>query len=137
MAKGTFLTKSEPGVYSFADLVREGKTCWDGVRNYQARNHLRSMKAGDQVLYYHSGSERAVVGIAEVVAEAYPDPGDPSGEFSAVDLRPLRALARPVTLAEIKATPALGDMILLRQSRLSVMPVSKAEFDTIVKMGSK
>lgn len=129
-----WLVKSEPGVYSFADLVRDGRTVWDGVRNFQARNHLRAMRRGDAVLYYHSGDEKAVVGIAEVVREAYPDPKATEGDWSAVDLKPVRALRRPVSLAEIKRAPALQEMVLLRQARLSVMPVTPEEFEAVVAM---
>lgn len=131
-----WLVKQEPSAYSWETFVKDGKTAWTGVRNFQARNHLRAMKRGDRVLFYHSVTGKAVVGIAEVVREAYPDPTSPDGDWSCVDLRPLRALARSVTLEDIKATPALVDIPLLRQSRLSVMPLGPAEFAAIVAMGS-
>jgi predicted RNA-binding protein with PUA-like domain len=136
MPKSHWLVKSDPDTYGWAEIEKDGTTRWDGVRNFQARNHLRAMKSGERVLFYHSGEERAVVGIAEVVKEAYPDPTEASGEFSAVDLRAVKALPRPVSLGDIKKSAPLKNMLLLRQSRLSVMPVTKDEFDTIVKMGS-
>lgn len=136
MKKQYWLVKSEPHVYSYADLVREGTVRWDGVRNFQARNNLRAMKRGDLVLVYHSQTDKAVVGIAEVVGEHYPDPGDETGHFSVVDLGPKRALKKPVALAAIKGTPALEDIGLIRQSRLSVMPVTQAEFDAILELGA-
>ena len=130
---GSFwLVKSEPGKYAFDDLVRDGRTVWDGVRNNQAALYLKAMKVGDQVLYYHSQEGLAVVGIAEVAREAYPDPTDSAGRFVAVDLKPVRALARPVTLAEMKANPALADMAMFRQFRLSVSPVKPEEWAAIV-----
>ena len=137
MASACWLVKSDPDTYGWKELVRDGKTRWDGVRNFQARNHLRAMKSGDRVLFYHSGDDKAVVGIAEVTSEAYPDPTHASGEFSAVDLAPVKALARAVPLAEIRAAKELGEMLLLRQSRLSVMPVTRAEFDAVSKRGAK
>jgi predicted RNA-binding protein with PUA-like domain len=128
-----WLVKSEPDVYAYRDLERDGKTRWDGVRNFQARGHLRAMKKGDLVLYYHTGDEKAVVGIARVSREAYPDPTAPGEDFSCVDLEPVRALGRPVPLAEIKKAPVLKDMILLKQARLSVQPVTKAEFESLTR----
>ena len=130
-----WLIKSEPGTYSWDDLQRDGKTYWDGVRNYQARNNLRAMKPGDKALFYHSVKEKAVVGVAVVTSEAYPDPTAKDGDWSVVDVEPGTALRRAVTLDDIKAEASLSDMILVRQSRLSVQPVRKAEFDKIVKMG--
>ena len=127
-----WLVKSEPGKYAFDDLVRDGRTMWDGVRNNQAALYLKAMKVGDQVLYYHSQEGLAVVGIAEVAREAYPDPTDAAGRFVAVDLKPVRALSRPVTLAEMKADPALADLAMFRQFRLSVSPVRPAEWAAIV-----
>ena len=135
MPKQYWLVKSESEVYSFVQLVKDGKTRWDGVRNFQARNNLRAMKVGDPVLVYHSQTDKAVVGIAEVAREHYPDPSDESGTFSVVELGAKKALARPVTLAQIKSTPALASMALVKQSRLSVTPVTKAEYDAIVKLG--
>jgi predicted RNA-binding protein with PUA-like domain len=135
MATGSFwLVKSEPAKYAFADLQRDGSTVWDGVRNNQAALYLKAMKVGDQVLYYHSQEGLAVVGIAEVSREAFPDPTDPSGRFVAVELKPARALARPVTLAEMKANPALAGMAMFRQFRLSVTPITPQEWDVIQKM---
>jgi len=129
-----WLVKSEPNTYSFADLERDGRTVWDGVRNNAAALHLKAMKVGDEVLFYHSQEGLAVVGIAKVAREAFPDATDPSGRFVAVELEPVRPLARPVTLAEMKASPALSDMAMLRQSRLSVSPVSPAEWTAILAM---
>jgi predicted RNA-binding protein with PUA-like domain len=135
MAKGSFwLVKSEPAKYAFADLERDGRTVWDGVRNNQAALYLKAMKTGDQALYYHSQEGLAVVGIAEVSREAFPDPTDSAGRFVAVELRPVRALAKPVTLAEMKANPALAGMAMFRQFRLSVSPVTPEEWAEIMKM---
>ncbi|HEX4641291.1 MAG TPA: EVE domain-containing protein [Chthoniobacterales bacterium] len=133
--KQFWLVKSEPSAYSWANLVADGKTAWTGVRNFTARNNLRAMRKGDAVLFYHSVTEKAVVGIAKVVAEAYPDPTAKEGDWSAVDLAPEKALAKPVSLEEIKKNATLKKMALLRLSRLSVQPVTKAEFDEIVRMG--
>ena len=129
-----WLVKSEPNTYSYADLEKDGRTVWDGVRNNAAALHLKAMKVGDEVLFYHSQEGLAVVGIAKVAREAFPDATDPSGRFVAVELEPVRPLARPVTLAEMKASPALSDMAMLRQSRLSVSPVSPAEWTAILAM---
>ena len=132
-----WLMKSEPGEYSFEDLLREGRTQWDGVRNFQARNNMKLMKQGDLVLIYHSVSDKQVVGIAEVSREHYPDPVDnPKGQWVLVDIKPVRPLNRPVDLATIKETPELSDIALVRQSRLSVMPLSKAEFEKLVALGN-
>jgi predicted RNA-binding protein with PUA-like domain len=137
MATGSFwLVKSEPAKYAFADLERDGRTVWDGVRNNQAALYLKAMKAGDQVLYYHSQEGLAVVGIAEVSREAFPDPTDVSGRFVAVELKPVRTLARPVTLAEMKAEPSLAGMAMFRQFRLSVSPVTAAEWARILKIAA-
>jgi len=133
--KNFWLVKQEPSSYSWSDLKKEGKTNWTGVRNYTARNNLRKMRQGDEVLFYHSGEDKAVVGIARVKRPAYPDPTASEGDWSAVDLVPIKALARPVTLAEIKQSPRLRKMQLIRQSRLSVMPLTKVEFNGIIKMG--
>ena len=132
-----WLVKSEPDTYSFEDLQRDGKTVWDGVRNFAAAGHLKAMKVGDQVLFYHSQEGKDVVGVAQVAKEAFPDTSDPTGKFVAVELTPVRKLPRPVTLAEMKATPALSDMAMLRQGRLSVSPVSDAEWATILKMAGE
>lgn len=130
-----WLVKQEPGEYSWADFVAEGGTAWTGVRNYQARNHLRTMWEGDWVAFYHSGSERAVVGLARVRREAYPDPTAQEGDWVAVDLAPAKPLARAVTLAEIKADPVLRTMALVRQSRLSVLPVTEAQWNRLLALG--
>ena len=132
--KKFWLVKQEPSAYSWADFVADGKTRWTGVRNYTARNNLRTMRKGDAVLFYHSVSEKAVVGIAKVVGEAYPDPTATEGDWSAVDLVPEKALPQPVTLDEIKRNPRLKEMPLLRLSRLSVQPVTKGEFEEILRM---
>jgi predicted RNA-binding protein with PUA-like domain len=134
--KNYWLVKQEPESYSWDDLRREGGTSWTGVRNYTARNNLRQMAKGDEVLFYHSGDQKAVVGIARIKRTAYPDTTASEGDWSAVDLVPLRPLSKPVTLAAIKATRSLQKMPLIRQSRLSVMPVAESEFQTILKMGS-
>jgi predicted RNA-binding protein with PUA-like domain len=136
---GYWLAKSEPETYSWDQLVRDRRGRWDGVRNHAARNHLRGMKEGDLVLFYHSGTGREVVGIARVVREAYPDPTAETpatgpGEWSAVDVVPVKKLAVPITLAQIKADGAFGDFLLVRQSRLSVMPVSPAHFRRILRL---
>ena len=129
-----FLFKEEPTHYSFDDLVKDGKTSWTGVKNPLAQKHLRSVKKGDRIFYYHTGDEKAVVGIAKAANDAHPDPKDRSGKLHAVDVVPVKKLPRPVTLAEIKATAAFRDFPLVRISRLSVMPVSDVEWDGIEKM---
>ncbi len=129
-----WLVKQEPTAYSWEDFLRDGKTAWTGVRNFQARNHLRAMKAGDRVLFYHSVVGKAVVGIAEVLRPAYPDPTAAGGDWSCVDLKPHGALKKPVALEQIKAVPALSGIGLLKQSRLSVMPLSKMEFQAILNL---
>src|ERR1044071_1842242 len=135
--KSFWLVNQEPSSYSWSALVAEGETSWTGVRNYSARNNLRKMAKGDEVLFYHSGEEKAVVGIAKVIRPAYPDSTATDGDWSAVDLAPIKALPRPVTLREIKADARLKNMPLIRQSRLSVMPVSAGEFQTILKMAGR
>ena len=132
--KQFWLVKQEPSAYSWTDFVRDGKTSWTGVRNFTARNNLRAMRKGDLAFFYHSVTEKAVVGIAKVVQEGYPDPTAKEGDWSAVDLAPEKALSRPVTLEEIKGNSKLKEMALLRLSRLSVQPVTKAQFDEIVRM---
>lgn len=132
---GHWMVKQEPETYSWDDFVKDGKTDWSGVRNYQARNNLREMKAGERVLFYHSGKDKAVVGIAEVVKSAYPDPTTDDEQWVAVDLKPVRALKNPVPLAAIRYDKRLADLPLIRQSQLSVMPLTKDEFDTIVATG--
>ncbi len=129
-----WLVKSEPDAYSYQDLVDEGRTMWDGVRNYQARNNMRSMQVGDQVLFYHSRQGLEVVGLAQVVREAYPDPTAEKGDWSVVDIKPIRLLAQPVSLKSIKAHPDLQELALVRNGRLSVMPVPKTSFDLIMNM---
>jgi predicted RNA-binding protein with PUA-like domain len=133
--KNFWLVKQEPSSYSWSDFLADGQTDWTGVRNYTARNNLRKMRKGDEVLFYHSGAEKAVVGIAKVVHGAYPDPTATEGDWSAVDLAPSESLRRPVTLRQIKIVPQLEKMQLIRQSRLSVMPVTPSEFRAIVRMG--
>jgi predicted RNA-binding protein with PUA-like domain len=132
--KQFWLVKSEPSAYSWANLVADGKTAWTGVRNYTARNNLRTMHKGDSVLFYHSVIGKEIVGMANVVREAYPDPTATEGDWSAVDLAPEKVLSRPVTLDEIKRNPRLKAMALLRLSRLSVQPVASAEFAEILQM---
>lgn len=127
-----WIMKSEPESYSWTDLVRDGGTEWDGVRNNAARLHLKAMKPGDEALFYHSMSDKAVVGIMRITREAAPDPRD--ADWVSVRVEPVRPLDRPVTLAEIKAEPSLAKMELIRQSRLSVAPVRGEEWETILKM---
>lgn len=130
-----WLVKSEPDVYSFEQLQHDKRTRWDGVRNYQARNNLRAMKTGDLCLFYHSNIGLEVVGIARVAREYYPDPTAEKGDWSAVDIEPLKPLTRPVPLAEIKAHPALQQFGLVRNGRLSVMPATFDEFSTLLTLG--
>jgi len=134
MPSSYWLVKSEPAKYAYADLERDGKTVWDGVRNFAAASHLKAMKTGDQVFYYHSQEGLAVVGVAEVVRGAFPDASDPTGRFVAVELKPVRELKRPVTLQEMKANPALAKLEMIRQGRLSVSPVRPEEWAAILKM---
>lgn len=132
-----WLAKSEPDKYSWADLVKDGRTTWDGVRNYQARNNMQQMQPGDLVLFYHSVSEKAVVGIAKVDKAAYPDPtAEEQGKWVVVDLVPFRDFKEPVTLEQIKKDERLQDIALLRQSRLSVMPLKAEEFDVLLALGN-
>ena len=130
-----WLVKQEPDAYSWDQFVRDKGTSWTGVRNFQARNYLRAMKKGDEVFYYHSVTGKSVVGTARVVREAYGDPTAEDGDWSCVDLIPRQAFPTPVTLEEIKANPALRDIALLRQSRLSVMPLTSAEAEVLCKLG--
>lgn len=132
-----WLVKQEPNAYSWADLVQDKRTAWTGVRNFQARNHLRAMKRGDLVLFYHSVSEKRVVGVARVVREAYPDPTAEEGDWSCVDFAPAEALEKPVSLEEIKSEKDLSAIPLLRQSRLSVMPLRASEFERILSLSRK
>lgn len=129
-----WLVKQEPESYSFADFQKEGKTDWTGVRNFTARNNLKAMKVGDKIFYYHSGGEKAVVGLAKVSKTAFPDPTADEGSWVAVELEAGKAVKKPVTLAEIKANTKLAEMKLVKLSRLSVSPVSKDEWDEIVEM---
>lgn len=137
-----WLVKSEPDTYGWHHFTTQGRATWDGVRNYQARNNLQAMRAGDQVLFYHSVTKPAVVGLAKVVCEAYPDPTadpEPSGKptpWCVVELEPALVFVQPVSLAQIKAEPMLANIALIKQSRLSVMPIKPDEFDLIVKMGN-
>lgn len=130
-----WLVKSEPESYAWSDFVRDGRTAWTGVRNYTARINLNTMRPGDHVLFYESVSTKAVVGLGEVTKPAFPDPTAAEPGWVAVELKAIKALPQPVTLAQIKAVPALADIALLRQSRLSVSPLAKAEFERIVKLG--
>jgi predicted RNA-binding protein with PUA-like domain len=130
-----WLMKSEPGTYSWDDLVRDGGTDWDGVRNNAARLHLRAMKPGDQALFYHSGEERAVVGIMEIAGAGEPDGED--GSWVKVPVKPVKSLAKPVTLAAIKAEPKLAKIELVRQSRLSVSPVRDEEWTLVMEMADQ
>jgi predicted RNA-binding protein with PUA-like domain len=127
-----WMVKTEPGSYSWEDFVKKGEDVWDGVRNFQARNFLKEMQVGDPVLFYHSGKDKAVVGIAEVSQEAFPDPRDPA--WVAVSLKVKQALANPVSLEAIKSEDRLSSMLMLRQSRLSVMSVAKDEFNLVLTM---
>ena len=132
-----WLIKSEPGTYSWDDLVRDGKTRWDGVRNFQARNNLRAMRPGDLALFYHSGEQRSIPGVARVATGAYPDPTAKEGDWSVVDVEVAYPLREPISLERIKSERALANMVVVKQSRLSVQPVRKDEFDTIVRIGGR
>ncbi len=130
-----WIVKQEPEKYSFDDLLKDGATVWDGVRNFQARNNLRAMRLKDKVLFYHSVSEKAVVGLATVSKEEFPDPNDE--KWIAVEIAPVEKFAKAVTLDQIKAEKSLENIALIKQSRLSVMPLTKAEFDTILKISGE
>jgi predicted RNA-binding protein with PUA-like domain len=132
--KSFWLMKQEPSSYSWSDFLAEGETSWTGVRNFSARNNLRKMRLGDEVLFYHSGDEKGVVGIAKVTRTAYPDPTAKEGDWSAVRLVPVKPLPRVVTLREIKSNSRLKGIPLVRQSRLSVMALAESEFREIVNM---
>lgn len=134
MAKRYWLMKSEPEAYSYDRLAEEGRTVWDGVRNYRARNNLQAMQVGDEAFYYHSVSEKQVVGIVRIVKAGMADPTDESGTWAAVEIEPVRKFARPVTLAEIKAEPTLEEIELIRQSRLSVAEIRPDEWKKICSM---
>jgi predicted RNA-binding protein with PUA-like domain len=133
--KSYWLVKSEPSAYSWDDLVRDGRTSWTGVRNFTARNNLRAMQEGDEVLFYHSVVGKEVVGVAKVVRTAYPDATAKEGDWSAIDLAPGKPLKQPVTLEQVKTVPALKEIALLRLSRLSVQPLGAEEFREIVRLG--
>jgi predicted RNA-binding protein with PUA-like domain len=137
MATQYWLVKSEPESYSWSDLVKDGKTSWTGVRNFQARNNLRAMKKGDLVAFYHSVTDKQIVGIAKIVGEAYPDQTADEGEWSTVDLAPEKPLKRPISLAEVKADAVLKKMALVRLSRISVVSVSEAEWERMISLGSR
>ena len=132
-----WLVKQEPEKYSFDDLIKDGATDWTGVRNFQARNNLRAMKSGDKVLFYHSVSETAIVGVAEVSKEAFQDSTDETGKWIAVEIKPLEKFEKSVTLDEIKADENLQNIELIKQSKLSVMPLTRDEFETISKLGNQ
>ncbi|HEX3716793.1 MAG TPA: EVE domain-containing protein [Verrucomicrobiae bacterium] len=129
-----WLVKSEPGSYSWSDFVKEGRAAWTGVRNFQARNNLRAMKPRDLVAFYHSGEGKEIVGLARVTRGSYPDPTADEGDWVCVDLEPVKPLAKPVTLAAIKKDTAVKDMPLVKNSRLSVSPVTKAQFDRLLEL---
>jgi predicted RNA-binding protein with PUA-like domain len=135
--KNFWLVKQEPSTYSWSDFVAEGETTWTGVRNYTARNNLRKMRKDDEVLFYHSGEGKAVIGIARVTRPAYHDPTAKEGDWSAVDLAPIKSLRRPVLLREIKANSRLKRIPLVQQSRLSVMPLAESEFRAILDMAKQ
>ena len=129
-----WLFKEEPSNYSYDDLARDGKTSWTGVRNPLAQKNLRSMKKGDRVFYYHTGDEKAIVGLAKTISEPYADPGDKTGKLWAVDIGPVKRLAKPVTLAAVKADKRFADFLLVRMSRLSVMPVTDEQWEWLEAM---
>jgi predicted RNA-binding protein with PUA-like domain len=135
MPRRYWLIKSEPFKYAWEELVADGSTCWDGVRNHEARNNLGEMKLGDLCLYYHSSKGKEVVGVARVCRESYPDPTAEDPRWLVVDVEPVVSVGRPVTLQEIKSEPALRNINLIRRSRLSVVPIERAEFDLILKLG--
>ncbi len=130
-----WLVKSEPSAYSWDEMVRDGATNWSGVRNHQAANNLKSMKKGDECFFYHSNDGKEIVGIVQVEKEYYPDPADKEGRFVMIDVKAAKPLPKPVSLKDIKATKALENMALVRQSRLSVCPVTESEWRVICKMG--
>lgn len=132
-----WLVKSEPSAYAWENLQKEGTTAWTGVRNFQARNNLRAMKKGDFVLFYQSVTDPSVRGVTKVVKEAYTDPTAKEGDWSCVDLKKVRSLPSPVSLSDIKTDPSLGEIALIKQSRLSVMPLTEAEYDRILELGDE
>jgi predicted RNA-binding protein with PUA-like domain len=129
-----WLVKQEPESYSWEDFVKEGRAAWTGVRNFQARNNLRGMKKGDLVFFYHSGDQKQIAGVASVAREPYPDPTAEEGDWVAVDLIPVKSVTKPVTLAAIKADSRFKDILLVRNSRLSVMPLAKPQFEHLLGM---
>ena len=129
-----WLVKSEPEAYSWTQFLNDGQTAWTGVRNFAARNHLRAMKKGDFVAFYHSGDEKSVVGLARVQKESYPDPTADEGDWSCVDLVPVKATTAPVTLAQIKGDKLLSEMAFVKQSRLSVSPATQAQFERLMEL---
>lgn len=135
MGMAYWLVKSEPGSYSWDNMVADRRTHWNGVRNYQAANNMKAMKKGDRVLFYHSVNEKQIVGIVEVVKEYYPDHTDASGRFGMVDVKAVKLMKTPVTLQQIKADPRFANLALIRQSRLSVMPVTDAEWAALCELG--
>ncbi|MCB2045826.1 MAG: EVE domain-containing protein [Novosphingobium sp.] len=137
MARRFWLMKSEPDAYGWDDLVAEGEGTWDGVRNHRAANNLRAMQVGEQAFFYHSNIGREIVGIAEISLSGIADPSDPDGKWAAVKVRPVRRLARPVTLSEIKANPALAEMELVRLSRLSVAELTEREWNEVLRMAGE
>jgi predicted RNA-binding protein with PUA-like domain len=132
-AKATFLIKSEPSVYSFDELLRDGSTTWDGVRNYEARNNLRAMKKGDNLLFYHSNEGKEIVGLARVAKEAFQDPKT-EDDWSAIEVAPIKKLKVPVTLVQVKAHPLLSKMALVKRSRISVVPVAEEELAAVLAL---
>lgn len=137
-----WLVKTEPETYSFEQLLKDKVTCWDLVRNYTARNNLKEMKVGDTAFFYHSMGPKEIVGICEIVREFYPDPqaeseGEPADRWVAVDVKPVRKLKKPVTLAEIKASKSLSEMLFVKQSRLSVSPVTKTQWNAVLKLAGE
>ena len=137
MARRFWLMKSEPDAYGWDDLVAEGEGTWDGVRNHRAANNLRAMQVGEQAFFYHSNIGREIVGIAEISLSGIADPSDPEGKWAAVKVRPVRKLARPVTLSEVKANPALAEMELVRLSRLSVAELTEREWNEVLRMAGE
>ena len=137
MARSSWVVKSEPRTYAWEDLVRDGETRWDGIRNFEARNHLRAMKRGDLALFYHSGPTQEVVGVARITRAAYPDPTAAEGDWSAVDLAPQSALEAPVALATLRAVPDLARLALLTRPRLSVTPIGARELRRILALGAR
>lgn len=135
MARQHFLIKSEPYKYSWDNLVRDGRAVWDGVRSFEARNNLRAMKVGDQLLFYHSNEGKEIVGVAEVLRRAYADPTAEEGDWSAVDVGPVKALERPVSLDAVRKEPRLAEIALVRKSRVSVVPITAAEFAVVLELG--